>query len=357
MNLKRLLIINLLVFSLVLTPVYFSFGQVSSIEPSPENPKSEGAGQLALGSEKESTTKKTETIVEQIQKTLERLFSAGEEPNLTDQEQELKEIEVGKQVLKEIIDLSIKENQELLEKVKNLVTSENYQKVITEDLQAVELWYLEVSEKITGVQSQDEIKELAKNIKNFRQATYEASIQRALSAILVSQETKIIELAKKRSERIRADLKKLGGLGFNTAKLDKILSQAVESIELGNLLNKKASDLLTALFAQAPSSTAETSSTFEEIPSLLLATTSIKNQTSTNSEMETTPEIIGSTSTIISSSSATSSEITAQQEKIREETIENLKNSVTESNSKIKAAYTLFLKMADLISQGLIKTH
>ncbi len=347
MNSKKIFIINLLVFSLILTPVYFSFSQTSLIEPEPEGSKNESNNSqlVLLGPEKEPTNKKSGTILEQIQETLDKFFSSQEETKLSDKEQ----------VLKEIIDLSIKENQELLEKVKNLVTSEDYLKAIIEDLQSIERWYLETAKKINDVQSQDDIKKLAQDIKNWRLGIYETSIQRALSAILASQETKIIEMSKKRLQRISADLKKLKGIGFNIAELEKLLNQAAGDIELSELLNKKADALLATLFAK-------TSSTIEETLVFSSETTTIKNQTSTNLDLETAPEFLKSTSTATStfwtgSSTATSSEIANRQKTSKEVNVSEVKDLVTQSNTKIKSAYLLFLKMADLINQDFIKTR
>ena len=328
MNSKKILIVYLLVAGLMLTPAVFSFGQTST--------SNETSSQLAL-TQNEEKNKKTETIIEQIQKSLEKLFLVKEENELSDEQKNLQEVDAGKQVLKEIIDLSIKENQELLEKTKKLIDSEEYQKIINEDLQQVDLWYSEINKKIDDVKTQDDVKNLAQSIKDWRQNVYGSATQRALSTILVSQETKIIELAKKRLERIKADLKKLEGLGFNTSKLQKLLNQAGENIESGYLINKEAESVLTTLFLGATSTT----STIEESSS---TSTSIKSETIPAS---TTPIEKIPISSVVSSTAETSTDQNQDQENKAV-----IKDLVIKSNDKIKAAYVLFLEMADLVRSG-----
>ena len=76
MNYKSISFIYLLVAGLILAPAAFSFGQTST--------PNENGGQLALTQNKEKVNK-AESIIEQIQKSLEKLFIAQEENELTNE--------------------------------------------------------------------------------------------------------------------------------------------------------------------------------------------------------------------------------------------------------------------------------
>lgn len=333
MNFKKTLIVYLLIAGLILTPVAFSFGQLSV--------SNESSSQLALNP-KEEKVKNSETIIDQIQKALEKLFSAGDENRLSNDEKNLQEIETGKQVLKEIINLSIEENQGFLEKIEKFIILEEYQKIIKEDIQQADFWYSEINKKIDDLKNQEEIRSLAKDIKDWRQNSYEGIVQRAISTILVSQEDRMIELAEKRLEKIKADLKKLAGLGFDTSQLTELLERANEDIASGSLINKEAESKLEILFSENSSTLNEASSSINEESSA----TSSESETASSETASSTPLEKLSTSSINSAATAETSTEQNEENKL------SIKDLVIKSNDKIKSAYVFFLRMADLIRSG-----
>lgn len=92
--------------------------------------------------------------------------------------------------------------------------------------------------------SLDEIKMIAKDLKDWRESTYTSQLKEAGNLILVFQVENVRSIIEARDTKISNDLKKLDRQGLvNTDTLKKYLSQAEKSIDNARNLNDKAKDL------------------------------------------------------------------------------------------------------------------
>jgi hypothetical protein len=187
-------------------------------------------------------------------------------------------------------------------------------------------YYAKLSERINQEDiSLDEVKSIAKDLKDWRESTYTPELKEVGNLILIFQTENVRSIVEVRDVKISNDLKKLDRQKLiNTDTLKKYLSQAETSIKNAKALNNKAKDLYFAASV----------SPLQPKDALTKAGRQIEIQTLLE-------ETISSDGDPENPSSPATDTVVDVQDTIRE----LAKNSLME----LKTAYELFFKMNDRI--------
>ena len=164
------------------------------------------------------------------------LLMAVKKSNLPDKEKEGLEISTRQDAFNDIINLSLAEINSLIKKLKNLTGPERYLETLTD----LENHYKNILNDINRDLTLDEIINLGRQFKIWREAIYQPKIDEITNFILDSYNQKIIAMASHRFQLIEADLEKIKK-ALSSSKweqLSRLLEKAGASIEAARELNK-----------------------------------------------------------------------------------------------------------------------
>ncbi len=251
------------------------------------------------------------------------------------------ELSLRIETLRKVIDLSLAEAKDtrvkLLE-LENLKGDEEVWRDISADTMkdAMDYFqsqeqYLDDNEKTLTV---DDVKNAAKDFKDWRDKNYLPTFSAVRDYFLVNQQDKTIETARKRWQKIDADVQKLEkakvkGIKDARAMLvaaDKLITESAES-------NKNARVLFFSTFIERATTTEATST----------ATSTNENTTSTITMLLLSTT---STDTLATSTDATSTEAKATS---TQPTALSIRDTVKQSLSKVRDAYNVYIEMSTLV--------
>lgn len=157
-------------------------------------------------------------------------------------------LEQRKDILKEIVAASQNEVANLTEKLTDLELDGDWDLAREQFLSrlATSSDYYASLEKRLGQESVslEEVKQVAKELKERRETSYSAELKTVGNMILIFQTDDVRRIVQARNEKITNDLKKLDRQKLvNTETLKKYLAQADKSIKNATTLNAKAKDL------------------------------------------------------------------------------------------------------------------
>lgn len=203
---------------------------------------------------------KPETIKE-VGQLVDDLTAVKNNEDLSDSEKEQREIAIRREALAKILYLSKLEVQDLQVKLEGLgldkIREQEIKKQFIELLKTYEEYYQVLENKLQESLSLLELKELTKNLQEWRRGNYGQKVALIANFIMVFKEKASLEIADARLEKIMADLKKLESAKLiKRETLQSYLNAAIQQLSQAKLLNKKASDLLfsasLATFSTAP---------------------------------------------------------------------------------------------------------
>ncbi|HBI25212.1 MAG: hypothetical protein UT41_C0003G0095 [Candidatus Wolfebacteria bacterium GW2011_GWC2_39_22] len=188
-----------------------------------------------------------------------------------------------------------------------LATSSEYYDTLSEQLENEDL-------------SLEDIKTIAKDLKEWREAVYAPELKEIGNLILVFQTKTIYDVVQLRSIKISSDLKKLDKQNLvNTDTLKKYLTQADKSIKNAKTLTDKATDLYyTTSIEPLQPKQAKEENTSDKQPTSLPVVESTENDTTVSPEIVIDPQ-------------------------------DHVRALAKESLKELKTAYELFFKMNDRI--------
>ena len=203
---------------------------------------------------------KPETIKEvgQLVDDLTALKSNGD---LSDAEKEQQEIAIRAEALAKILYLSKLEIKDFQIKLDGLnldkIREQEIKKQFMELLKTYEEYYQVLENKLKEGLALWEVKELTKNLQEWRRGNYGRKVALIANFIMVFKEKDALETADARLEKIISDLKKLESAKLiQREALQSYLNASIQQLSRAKLLNKKASDLLfsaaSATFSTAP---------------------------------------------------------------------------------------------------------
>jgi len=273
----------------------------------------------------------------EVSNKVEELIELKDDNTLSDQEKEEKEIQVRKEALEKIIDLSLIETKNLANKINALELSSEDQIAIKVKLISIldanESYSKELKTKTEKEDiSLEEIKNLAQEYKDWRDENYNKYVKKITVFILTFQEKQVLKTADIRLEKIMSDLKKLEDLKV-LKKEDtlKFITDSTKNLANAQVLNKNAESLIIEIIKKDLLETATTS------PETLSAST--------------TPEI-ASISLMAAPAPSQEQEIATTTAKIITEE-ENAQSLIEQSLQEIKNAYTNFISISTKVNQRL----
>ncbi|MDP3999582.1 MAG: hypothetical protein Q8P76_03255 [bacterium] len=203
---------------------------------------------------------KPETIKE-VSQLVDDLTALKSNGDLSDLEKERQEIAIRTEALAKILYLSKLEVRDLQVKLEGLnldkIREQEIKKQFMELLKTYEEYYQVLENKLKEGLALWEIKELTKNLQEWRRGNYGQKVSLIANFIMVFKEKDALETADARLEKIMSDLKKLESAKLiQRETLQSYLNASIQQLSRAKLLNKKASDLLfsaaSATFSTAP---------------------------------------------------------------------------------------------------------
>lgn len=234
-----------------------------------------------------NTESTLESPLKGVINSVDELVNLKDDNTLTAEEKIKKEIELRKDALLKIVELSLLETNNLKDKLNAIKTDNNEQEQIKnrliETLEKNKAYIEQIKTNLENDLLLEEIKDLTKNFKTWREDYYNDSVKKSLAFSLVFQEKSALKTADSRLEKIISDLRKL-----ENAKLikkedtKKLLDASIKNLTNAHLLNNKAersliSGLKQYFAAEDATTTAETLSGEENSLS--------KNETATSTEV------------------------------------------------------------------------
>ena len=186
--------------------------------------------------------------LKEVSNKVDELIELKDDNTLSDEEKEIKEIQVRKEALEKIITLSLIETENLIIKLSALeLVSENQIAIkdsFVEILKNNEVYSKELGEKIKEENlSLDDVKNLAQEYKDWRDENYNKYIKKITVFLLTFQEKQVLKTAEIRLEKIMSDLKKLEDLKI--IKKDdtlKFITASTKNLANAQILNSKAEE-------------------------------------------------------------------------------------------------------------------
>lgn len=272
----------------------------------------------------------TTTPQESLQESVTNLINTKDQDNLTPEQKEKDEQNLRLEIFGKVLDLSIKEVEDIIEQLKvlkNLNEPEtNLRNQLLEKFNGFLQFYDEQKKNLNQPEEFDltAIKKLAQDFKNWRENIYRPIFETATDFLLINQQEAVLEMTEKRYQKISLDINKLKKTNLEGIDiLEKSLDQAANLI-------KTAKDLWQ-----------ETEDNFWQILDFTALATASSTPTATSS---------GETVTLIATSTITptSTSVTAEDQSL------SIKNLIGESLNKIKEAYRIFIEMSIFVKKLLI---
>lgn len=262
-------------------------------------------------------------VLESAKQTIDDFVSAKDD-------QQSMELPLRIKTLEQAMSLSIEEAKDLRDKLNDLDNLGNDEKAWRNEKVKeikVAITYFESSEKKvedeSDTLSEADTKKAAENFKQWRNDNYLPVLNEVQNYFLIAQQDKTIQTTKKRWQKIDGDIKRLEKA--KVKKIDsarKLLTDADGLIEESDTLNQSAKAIFFDTFITPTTSTATSSNS--------------TNSTSSDTKISSLSEDINTTSTDTVSGSADT----------QPKSIEDL---VTDSLSKIKETYKIFIDMSSLV--------
>lgn len=286
---------------------------------------------------------KIKESVQEVNEGTKNLITAKEQEDLSPEEKEKEELSLRLEVFDKILNLSIKEAEDIISQLKTLNDLDEKTLSLRDQLEKefedfLEFYntqkeILEKPEAITISQAQDDseqnqeidlprIKEIAQSFKDWRETAYLPKLAIATNFLLINRQKTTAGMAETRFKKISQDVKKLKKMNFKGInELEKYLDLAINSLEKAKSLRQEAENnfwliMATSTMTIASSTTAITSSTTDSVFS--------ENTTSTVSSISIEDQFL------------------------------SIKSLVGQSLNKIKEAYQIFIEMSNFIKKLLI---
>jgi hypothetical protein len=183
-------------------------------------------------------------LKEVIEKVTEISTIAGDE-TLTDSEKEQKELAARKEALVKIFELTLLEDQDLkarLSKLEGLKPEyEEMRKLLLNVFTENENAYRVMNKRLNEATTIEDVKQLATDFKNWRNAVYNPKVEQILSFVLVFQQEKTLTIARERFQKIQADLDKLAtAKRIKKEDVDGLLQKSLLHLSIAEELHARA---------------------------------------------------------------------------------------------------------------------
>lgn len=287
---------------------------------------------------------KIKESVQEVKEGTKDLITAKEQENLSPEEKEKEELNLRLQVFDKIINLSIKETEDIVNQLKTLnnlneETSALRERLLKEFEEFLE-FYNEQKKSLGKPEeiSLSKIKEIAQFFKDWRETVYLPEFKITANFLLINRQKTTIEMAENRFKKIALDVKKLKKINFKGVnELGKYLDLAANSLKEAKGLRQKAEDGFWLAMATSTDATTMASTT---------ASSTFINNSTTNAATSTEEMTV-----LIENASSTGASTPSIS---IEDQFLSIKSLIGESLNKIKEAYQIFIEMSNFVKKLLI---
>jgi hypothetical protein len=274
---------------------------------------------------------------------VDELVQLKDDSTLSDQDKEIKEIQIRKEALDKITDLSLLEIKNLEEKINSLSFESDSQTKIKEKFLEILDTNKKYSEDLKAKTENDkltldEVKNLAQEYKDWREENYNKYVKKLTVFILTFQEKDVLKTANTRLDKIITDLKKL-----ENAKIIKkedtsnYIDSAMKSLANAQIFNSNAQKIIIGAVEK-------------DIINMASSTPEIKTEAATTTLEKIEGSVIKSSAEELTASSTAA--VTASAPKITAEE-DNAQTLIEKSLKEIKNAYGSFMNISNKVSAKL----
>jgi len=193
-------------------------------------------------------------LKEVLEKVTEISTITGDD-SLTKSEKDQKELEARKDALVKIFELTLLEDQDLKNRLTNLENlkpeHEEMRKLLLNVFTENENAYRIMHKRLDESTQSDEVKQLATDFKNWRNAVYNPKVEQILSFVLVFQQEKTLSIARDRFQKIQSDLDKLAvAKRIKKEDVSDLLQKSLLHLSLAEELHARAQRTVIASLKQ-----------------------------------------------------------------------------------------------------------
>ncbi|GEM_PF-1934204 len=298
-----------------------------------------------------------QTPNKEVSNKVDELVDLKDDNTLSEKDKELKEIQIRKEALGKITNLSLLEIKNLEAKINSLDLTSNTQNAIKEKFLEILDNNKKYSEELRTKTENDkltleEVKNLAQEYKDWREKNYNKYVKQLTIFILTFQEKNVLKTANTRLEKIMIDIKKLEGAKI-LKKEDtwKYIESAMKSLTNAQIFNSDAEKLIIEVIERdiinAATSTLASAATLTSEPIGTATTTSEKIEEPIIKHAE--ESTVSSTAKLATTTPMTST--SSPQEIILEE--DSAQTLIEKSLQEIKNAYTSFISISNKVKAKL----
>jgi len=298
-----------------------------------------------------------QTPNKEVSNKVDELVELKDDNTLSEKDKELKEIQIRKEALGKITNLSLLEIKNLEAKINSLDLTSNTQNEIKEKFLEILDNNKKYSEELKTKTENDkltleEVKNLAQEYKDWREKNYNKYVKQLTIFILTFQEKNVLKTANTRLEKIMIDIKKLESAKI-LKKEDtwKYIESAMKSLTNAQIFNSDAEKLIIEVIERdiinAATSTIASAATLTSEPIETATTTSEKIEEPIIKPAE--ESTASSTAKLATTTPMTST--SSLQEIILEE--DSAQTLIEKSLQEIKNAYTSFISISNKVKAKL----
>jgi len=193
----------------------------------------------------------TNTTSKPVEDSVTELLNVRDDTSLTEEQKLVKELEIRKKILSEVLILSLEEVKKLEAKLDALpeFVDESSEKTLQGEfevsLKGYSSYYTEQTDKLATLRTIDEVKKLAQEIRDYRETKYNPRVQEIVNFVLIFYNEDVLKTANTRLEKISADVNKLEKLGYlKVGAFSAELKRASNILKSAAELNNQAKSLV-----------------------------------------------------------------------------------------------------------------
>lgn len=185
------------------------------------------------------------------------LLNIGGNKELSVEEKQRQELQTRKDAVSRIYDLTLMEQNDLLDRLTGLKglngTQEKMRGSLTDQLTENENSFNQIHDRLEAAKTAEEVKQLATDFKNWRTLVYDPKVRKVVAFTFVFQEKNVLEIARQRLEKISKDFSdRKDSLGENKLLAESLFEKASAGIKNAEELHGQAKILImVALTNQA----------------------------------------------------------------------------------------------------------
>ena len=212
-------------------------------------------------------SQKVQQAADDVQTSVDELLTV-KDTELSEEGRLIGELDARKKVLQQVLDLSLKEIEDLSTKLvafKDLETSDlELRDRFSETFQTYLLSYQDFQKQLEAAITLDSVKELAKTIKDWREEIYDPTVKEVADFIIVLQGEDFLGVALTRLQKISIDIQKLEKAGFlESGRFNEALKTATANLESADTSFSEAHSLVLLKNTPQPEASDESNKQLE----------------------------------------------------------------------------------------------